>query len=63
MKLNLPITDFAVSGTVTIQPELTRTPTRDCSTCRYERSPFAEAPCDDCLEPLPGGAATQWRPK
>lgn len=63
LDLNLPVTDVAMPGNVTLQPSLVITPTRDCSTCRFERSPFQAAPCDDCLEPLPGGLATQWRPK
>lgn len=48
-----------VLGLPRLLPEL-RSPIKTCNTCRFERTPTAQAPCDTCVDtPQP----SQWRPK
>lgn len=39
---------------------LSRVAVKTCNTCRFERTPPAQSPCDKCVDtPEP----SQWRPK
>lgn len=44
------------------QPEL-RAPVKDCNTCRYERTPMAQAPCNSCQRSGVDTIVNQWVPK
>ena len=46
-------------------PDLFRAPVLNCNTCRFERTPLAQSPCNACSHADLTGTNTtsQWRPK
>lgn len=54
-----------VIGVPRVMPasDVVRLPVQNCNTCRYERTPMAQAPCNTCQRSGADTTVNRWVPK